>query len=290
MNLILYLILLIVFISVVFISFVAYITIYRSSEVLFQYSRGWLGAKLNEIFLFISPDKLFILKCLLAFICAIMIFIANINNSLILTLLITIFFGLLCFYIPDILIALLVIKRRKKFNKQLINGLNILSSTLRVGFSLPQAIEFLIAESKPPLAEEFFLIIKEYRLGIDLDQALKNCVERMKDLDLALIYIAISVTRQSGGNIIEIFDRIENMIRERMLFKNKAYSLTAQGRMQAIVLGLTPLCFALILIKINPEMIALMFSTKLGIISIFCVLILDLIGCIWVHKIANIKF
>ena len=61
---------------------------------------------------------------------------------------------------------------RAKFSEQLVDGLVLMGNGLRAGFTLLQAIDMLVEEMPAPISQEFDLVRREYRVGVDLDQAL----------------------------------------------------------------------------------------------------------------------
>jgi tight adherence protein B len=194
------------------------------------------------------------------------------------------------YFAPEIVVMYLAQQRLKKFSEQLVDGLVMLSNGMRAGFTLQQAIELLVEESKPPISQEFALALRQYRLGMDLDEALLKVVERTKDRDLELAVTAVTITRQVGGNIAEIFDRIVAMIRDRKLLEGKTTALTAQGKLQALVVAAIPYVLGLVVAKINPAMMSLMWSTVPGWIALALVVILDTAGYFWVLKLTKIEY
>ena len=52
---------------------------------------------------------------------------------------------------------------------------------------------------------------------------------------------SIEIARQTGGNLTEVFEKIAHTIRERMRIELRIRTLTAQGRLQGIVVGAMPL-------------------------------------------------
>jgi tight adherence protein B len=199
-------------------------------------------------------------------------------------------FGIAGYWAPEIYIAILRRKRRAAFSAQLVDGLVLMANGLHSGFTLQQAMDMLIEEMPAPISQEFDLVRKEYRLGMDLDQALRNCVARTKDADLDLVVTAIQITRQLGGNLAEVFERIVNMVRERKILHGKADAMTSEGRLQAIVVGLLPYVFAFFMIKINGPMMRLMWTTVPGLVALALIIILDVVGYLWVRKVANIEY
>jgi len=166
----------------------------------------------------------------------------------------------------------------------------MMSNGLRSGFTLQQAIDMVIEEMPAPLSQEFDLVRREYKVGVDLDVALKNCVVRTKDEDLGLVVTAIQITRQLGGNLAEVFDKIVKMVRERKILHGKAEALTSEGKMQAMVVGVLPYGFLFAMIKVNPDLMRLMWTTFPGIIALAFVIILDVVGYLWVRKVASIEY
>ncbi len=198
--------------------------------------------------------------------------------------------GAMGYWAPELFIIFLRRRRRAAFSEQLVDGLVMMSNGLRSGFTLQQAIDMVIEEMPAPLSQEFDLVRREYRVGVDLDVALKNCVERTKDEDLGLVVTAIQITRQLGGNLAEVFDKIVGMVRERKILHGKAEALTSEGKMQAAVVGLLPYGFLFAMIKVNPDLMRLMWTTLPGVIALIFVILLDVVGYLWVRKVATIEY
>jgi tight adherence protein B len=246
--------------------------------------------ELEEMFIFISVDGLQRLKWLIAmFIAGITVVIAW-EAKPPAPFIAAALTGLIGYWVPEILIKVMRKKRREKFSEQLVDGLVLMANGLRSGFTFQQSMDMLIDEMPKPTCQEFELVRREFRLGVDLDQALRNCVNRTKDEDLDLVVTAIQITRQLGGNLAEVFDRIVAMVRERKILKGKADALTSEGKLQAIVVGLLPYGFLFFMIKINPEMMRIMWTTLPGFFALLLVIILDVAGYFWVRKVANVEY
>ncbi len=198
--------------------------------------------------------------------------------------------GVLGYFLPEFFVHYMKRKREKQFSEQLVDGLMLLSNGIRAGFSLQQALEMLVEESKPPISQEFALVMRQYQLGMDIDEALLRCVARTGDEDLGLAVTAVMITRQVGGNLAEIFDRIVSMIRDRKMLDGKVEALTSQGKLQALVVALIPYILGAVVAKINPEMMKLMWTTIPGFIALGTVILLDTIGYLWVLKLTKVDY
>lgn len=286
----LYLILLFIFAAVGFIIYFVSGPIQDAMKRNVFRQKEHVARELEQMFIFISVDGLQRLKWSLAVVVAGVGLIFAWDFAPPGPIVIAIILGAIAYWIPEIFIIFLRRRRRAAFSEQLVDGLVMMSNGMRSGFTLQQAIDMLIEEMPAPLSQEFDLVRREYRVGVELDVALKNCVERTKDEDLALVVTAIQITRQLGGNLAEVFDKIVGMVRERKILHGKADALTSEGKMQAMVVGLLPYGFLFAMIKVNPDLMRLMWTTLPGLIALLFVIILDVVGYLWVRKVASIEY
>ena len=179
-------------------------------------------------------------------------------------------------------------RRLLKFNEQLEDALGSMSSALKAGFSINQAIETIAAEDKRPISIEFRLLMQEIRLGVSLERALENLNDRMKSDDFELVATAIITARQTGGELTAIFDRLAGLIRERARINGKLRAMTAQGKLQATIIGVMPLFLLVMMSYAAPAAMDAFFSSIVGIISMIGAAILVTIGYLVIRKITTI--
>ena len=249
-----------------------------------------VARELEQMFIFISVDGLQKIKWTLATVMSGVGLILSWEAAPPAPMIVAVLTGAAAYWGPEIYIIFLRRKRRAAFSEQLVEGLVLMANGLRSGFTLQQAIDMLIEEMPVPLSQEFELVRREFRVGVDIDVCLRNCVNRTKDEDLDLVVTAIQITRQLGGNLAEVFDRIVAMVRERKILKGKADALTGEGKMQAMVVGLLPYGFMFAMTKVNPDLMRLMWTTMPGLIALALVIILDVIGYLWVRKLADVEY
>jgi tight adherence protein B len=286
----LYVILLVSFVAVICAFQMIYVPAREGIKRANQAAERSVSKDLDAMFVFIPTEHLPLIKLGSMCTLGLVMFALTFNMEPPAPLISAIFFGILGYFTPEFLIGHMAKRRLAKFGEQLTDGLVLLSNGLRAGFTLQQAIQLLVEESKAPLSQEFALVLRQYNLGMDMDEALLRCVQRTRDEDLALAVTAISITREIGGNLAEIFDRIVKMIRERKLLDGKVKALTAQGKMQAMVVACIPYVLALAVTKINPDMMKLMWSTMPGFVALGLVVILDTIGYLWVLKLTKVEY
>jgi len=191
--------------------------------------------------------------------------------------------------VPRLIINFFRRRRINRFDDQLADGLIMGSNGLRAGFSMLQAFDMISKEARPPLSQEFGLLLKEHRLGYELDEALRHLSERMPTTDTRIFVNSILILRETGGNLTEIFDTISETIQERKRVQKKIKTMTAEGETQAVILSILPIALGFILGILTPEVFSLMYTTFLGWMLIILMLFMEVAGLFWMLKIARVK-
>jgi tight adherence protein B len=162
-------------------------------------------------------------------------------------------------FAPRIYVSTRQSKRLKDFNNQLADILNLWVNSLRAGYSIPQAMEAVGKEAPPPASIEFKRVVSEISIGVPMDVALNNMLSRIESEDLDLVFTAVNIQREVGGNLAEILDTISETIRERVRIKGEIRTLTASGRATGTLIGILPIGLALFLLLINPKYMGQLF-------------------------------
>lgn len=193
------------------------------------------------------------------------------------------------FPLPRLVLRLLKKQRLTKFNIQLEDALGMMSSSLKAGFSINQALEKVAEQEIHPIAVEFRLLMQELQLGVPLDQALDNMSRRIGSEDFELVAVAIITARQTGGELTETLERVAALIRERGRINNKVRALTAMGRLQAIMIGAMPFLLLWGMYLISPAMMESFVHSFAGVVSISAVVIFVVCGFLAIRKITNVE-
>ena len=179
-------------------------------------------------------------------------------------------------------------RRRRKFNEQLPEALATMSNALRAGFSIAQAFDSVVEIGDKPIAEEFAILQQQLRIGMTFEAALDSMSQRVGSEDLTLVTTAILISRKTGGNVTEIFDKISNTIRGRMRVERKVRTLTAQGRLQGLIVSLMPILLGTAMTIIKPKMMIPFFTSMVGVISLVAMTVLITLGWMMIRKIVKI--
>jgi tight adherence protein B len=188
---------------------------------------------------------------------------------------------------------LVVNHRRKKrmqiIDDQFVDALHMMSNALKSGLSLQQALELVVREMKPPIADEFGRLVKEIHLGRLTDDALRRFAERLPLDDVQLAVDSILTLRETGGNLSETFEVIARTIVERKKVQGKIQAMTAQGMTQGMVACAMPIFMMLMFSVIDPEFMTPFFSTPLGWMMLMLVFILDAMGMWLMFKLVKVN-
>jgi tight adherence protein B len=180
-------------------------------------------------------------------------------------------------------------RRRKKFVKQLPGTLQLLSGSLRAGYSLMQGVEAVSREVEDPMGRELRRVTVESRLGRPLEEALDDAAERLGSSDFAWTVMAIRIQREVGGNLSELLQTVAATMMDRTRLKREVAALTAEGRISALILGFMPIGLGGALYIMNRPYITLLFTEFIGQAMLAGATVMALVGFAWMKKIIKIE-
>jgi tight adherence protein B len=177
-------------------------------------------------------------------------------------------------------------KRQEAFAEQLPDVLQLVTTALRSGYGITQALESVSEDAEQPARGEFARVLVEVRLGRDLSDAMRALARRMENIDLEWVVSAIDINRETGGNLSEVLQRVSETIRERARLARQVRTLTAEGRLSTWILVAFPFVMLLWQWRASPDNFDLLTYGG-GLVLLVIAGILMVIGSVWVHKIVN---
>lgn len=238
--------------------------------------------QVQEFFLFVDPAKLFVANLAVMALGALLAWLVT-GSALIA---IPVFFAL--GLLPRLLYAGMRKRRLRQFEEQLPDALMMLSGGMRAGVGLSAAIQQLVAETQAPLAQEFALMLREQRLGVTLEQSLNNLARRAPTQTTVLVVSAMRIAHGTGGGLAETLERTAQTIRSRLQMEGKIGALTAQGKLQAWVVGLLPVVLMLVLDRMEPEAMGQLWHSRIGWATLAVVALLEFVGVYMIRRIVAI--
>lgn len=190
---------------------------------------------------------------------------------------------------PWVYLGLRRSRRRKAFNSQLPDTLQLMSGSLSAGLSLAQSVDTIVREGHDPVASEFKRVLVETRLGVALEDALEGVAERFGSKDFAWAVMAIRIQRQVGGNLAELLNTVAATMREREYMRRQVAALSAEGKLSAYVLGALPPLFLLYLLAAQRDYVIVLFTDVRGWLMLATAGALLGIGAFWMSKLVKVE-
>lgn len=181
-------------------------------------------------------------------------------------------------------------RRRNKFSSQLGDTLQLLAGSLRAGYGLAQALDSVARNADQPTAGEFGRLVMELRVGRPVPDALTSMADRVDSADFRWVVDAIAINREVGGDLTELLDRAGRTIRERERVRRQIKSLSAEGRLSAVILVVIPILLFLYMRVVNPSYIGELTGSAAGLVVLgFAGGLLGL-GGLWLRKLVQVEF
>ena len=177
----------------------------------------------------------------------------------------------------------------KKFERGLPAALDIVARSLRAGHALSAAMEIVGEQAPDPVRSEFRTLCRQQNLGMPFREAVLNLLERVPSADLQLAVTSMLVQRETGGNLVEILDRANQVMRERIRLEGQVRVYTAQGRLTAWILGLLPAFLYVMLRLANPAYMRVMTTDPTGQKLLIGTAIMILFGFLVIRRIVKVK-
>lgn len=193
-----------------------------------------------------------------------------------------------CLFGPNLVHKRLRAKRRALLIRQLPDTLDALVGGLRSGLSLPQALGLLAEQLPKPSNQEFSLVVRKMRMGVSTDVVLEELDARIDSTEYTMFTTSMMIAREVGGNLTESLERLADTMRKKLTMEDKIISLTSQGKLQGIIVGLLPLLLMWVLTEMEPEAMAPLYSSWIGYGVLGVIFTLELVGYVLIRKIVRI--
>lgn len=236
----------------------------------------------QEFFLLVDPKKLFAANLAVMALGTLLAWM--LTGSVLLA--VPVFFALAM--LPRMGYAWMRKRRLRQFEQQLPDALMMLCGSLRAGASMSSAIQQMASEAQNPLAQEFSLVLREQRLGVSMEQSLNNLSRRVPTQTTVLVVSAMRIGSETGGGLAETLERSSHTIRSRLQMEGKIEALTAQGKMQAWVVGSLPILLMLVLNQMEPDSMAMLWHSSIGWATLVVIAFLEVMGVYLIRRITAI--
>jgi tight adherence protein B len=189
---------------------------------------------------------------------------------------------------PKIMLSIWKNIRSNQVDAQLMDALLLINNSLKSGLDIAAGIDRVSTTMKPPISEEFGLVMNAYRLGTPLEEALLAMTTRIRSRTLETAIYAINIQRDTGGNLVKTFDQLVITIREEDKLQNKVKAITSQGRTQIYFLAGFPWALAALFFFLSPNFMGPALANPWGQLTILFLLIWEVIGLVVTKRIVTL--
>jgi tight adherence protein B len=171
-------------------------------------------------------------------------------------------------FLPHWVVGRMGRKRVARFIGLFPEAIDLMVRALRAGLPITEAIINAGQEIGDPVGTEFRGIEAGMQLGRDLDSLLWDIAKRITAPEFRFFIIALSVQRETGGNLAETLNNLSDVLRRRRAMRAKARAMASEARASTMILGSLPVVVTLILSITSPNYIAPMFTDVRGLMLV----------------------
>lgn len=189
--------------------------------------------------------------------------------------------------IPLLYVAVKRHTRMEQFRAQLPDVFDLIARIMRAGQTMSQGLQAVGDEFTGPVGAEFAYCYEQQNLGLSTEAALRDLARRTGLLEIKIFIVAVMVHRQTGGNLAELLEKLATVVRQRFRIRGMIRTLTAEGRLQAVILLGLPPAMLLMMLFINYTYTMTLFQFPLILLLMFVSMV---IGALWIRRIVSFDF
>jgi tight adherence protein B len=190
---------------------------------------------------------------------------------------------------PFLYLTILKHRRIEKFKRQLPEALDLMARALKAGHAFTNGMKLAADQFDDPLGTEFTEALDEINFGVSVPNALRNMAERIDCSEIRYFVVGVILQRETGGNLAELMGILSYLIREKFKFQGKVRTLSAEGKLSAIILIALPIFIAGWLQFSNPKYLATLLVDPIGKAMIIGAVLLMIIGIFVMKKMVTIE-
>lgn len=195
-------------------------------------------------------------------------------------------FGL---FIPHHVVGRMGRKRVANFIALFPEAIDLMVRALRAGLPVTEAVINAGREIGDPVGSEFQEIEAGMRLGRDLESLLWEIAKRIPAPEFRFFIIALSVQRETGGNLAETLNNLSEVLRRRRAMRAKARAMASEARASTMILGSLPILVTIVLSFTTPGYIAPLFTDVRGLMLVALAIGMLVIGIAVMVKMARFE-
>lgn len=178
-------------------------------------------------------------------------------------------------------------RRQALILRQLPPMIDELARAARTGRSLDQCLEMVADDTPQPMGGEMQLCVRKLQMGVTMNEALYDLPDRTGVGALRILATALSVHQQTGGDLVQVLERLARTLRDRGLFLGRLRAITAGSRATALLMIILPPAILTFFVFRDPDYLNRLMASGWGRFITIAAIMLEIIGAIWILKILN---
>jgi tight adherence protein B len=202
----------------------------------------------------------------------------------------SLFVGLLIgMALPHLVIGRMGKRRLAAFIALFPDAIDLIVRALRSGLPVSEAIVGAGHEIADPVGSELRLVEGGMKMGRDLESLLWDTAKRIDAPEFRFFVIALSVQRETGGNLAETLSNLSDVLRRRRQMQAKAHAMASETRATTMILGGLPVIVILVLTLTSPAYLAPLINDVRGMVLDAIALGMLTTGVVIMNKMAKFE-
>jgi tight adherence protein B len=189
--------------------------------------------------------------------------------------------------LPHMVVSRMIKRRVAGFVALFPEAIDLMVRALRSGLPISEAIIGAGHEIGDPVGGELRRVESGMRLGRDLEGLLWEIATRIDVPEYRFFIIALSVQRETGGNLAETLANLADVLRRRRQMRAKVRAMSSETRATTMILGGLPVVVGLLLAMTSPDYLRPLFSDVRGLVLDGLALVMLVIGISIMTKMAR---
>lgn len=189
---------------------------------------------------------------------------------------------------PVLLLRRMKTNRQRRLANQLPDAMLRLASLLQAGNSMSQSLSRMAETQAPPLRDEWSLMLRRIRMGERSDAVFEQLPTRIHAPEARLFATTVRVALDLGGGLAEALVKLADSTRRRLEMQDRIRALTAQGRLQGLIVGLLPLGMIAVLSFMDGAAMSALWTKTWGWLALGVITVLEISGFLLIRRIVRI--
>jgi tight adherence protein B len=181
-------------------------------------------------------------------------------------------------------------RRLRKFSNEFPNAVDVIVRGVKAGLPLIDCLKVISREALDPVRSEFQEIVEDQTLGMPLSEAVGRLPERIPLAEANFFAIVVIIQSKTGGSLSEALQNLSKVLRDRKKMAGKIRAMSAEAKSSAGIIGSLPIIVAVLVWFTSPDYIALLFTTFVGNVTLFCCAFWMFLGIMVMRKMINFDY